>query len=811
MHDAVVAALTLAAVRGTAAAAALLLGAVPVAVHAQDDSRREIHGRVVDTQGFPVAGARIEAIGVAATDHSSSAAADGRYTLILNREAFTLRISARGFRTHSVDVPPEREHNAGRSLQLDITLEPAPYRLAGISVTGRTRAEIAATPGALAVLDEAILHERAPLSVMDALHTVPGVHITDEDPFGLNLNIGFRGLPPRRSSRTLLLEDGVPILLGPYGDPSMHYAPPVEALERIEVLKGSGQIVNGPQTVGGIINFVTRRPPVQGTESSLVAGAGAHGYRNGHLWVGTTVGRAGIALDHTYREGSGVRTEHAHRIHNSALSALLPLADGHSLLAKVSVWDEASRISETGLTQAEFEADPWSLPFSAAGRFDVRRYAGQLVHELESGRVLLRTMAYMSHTDRASWRQSGESEERLGEDGYAEAFNCEPGATSYDACGNQGRPRIYRVTGLEPRASIDLGGINATLDAGARLYRETAHRRQYTGSTPTSRRSDAVLTHDNRIETDAVAGYVHARMRLGSLALSPGLRVEHLWQDVRNLFPGREAEVDVRHTQLLPGIGATWDAGAGATLFAGAHRGFAPPRPADIYRPEPGQPVVLVDAETTWNWELGARFESRVGVSAEATLFRLDFGNQIIEAPANAGQRFTNGGRTVHQGVEVGGDASLGSLLAVPHDFVLSAAFTWLPTARFRSDDERGAAIAGNRLPYAPRSTVSASGTFTHASGITVGTSIAHTGTQFADAENTVEPSDDGQSGVLPAYTVVNAFAAFAIPGTPLRLRASARNLFNSVYVTQRNEGIYTGMRRLIRAEVQWTLQEQTR
>src|SRR5690606_12505964 len=215
-----------------------------------------------------------------------------------------------------------------------------------------------------------------------------------------------------------------------------------------------------------------------------------------------------VALDHTYREGDGVRSEHAHRVNGTVLSTVLPFADRHSLLVKGSFWDETSRISETGLTQAEFEADPWALPFSADGRFNVRRYAGQLVHEVDRDHVLLRTTAYMSRTERASWRQSGESEERLAEDGYAEAFNCEPGAVSYDECGNQGRPRSYRVAGLEPRLSIIVGGIDATVDAGARLYRETAHRQQYTGNTPQSRRSDAMLTHDNRIETDVVAGYV---------------------------------------------------------------------------------------------------------------------------------------------------------------------------------------------------------------------------------------------------------------------------------------------------------------
>src|SRR5690606_23510748 len=197
------------------------------------------------------------------------------------------------------------------------------------------------------------------------------------------------------------------------------------------------------------------------------------------------------SLDFTYREGGGVRREHAHRAGNLVLKGLLPVG-GTRLLLKASAWDESSNISETGLTQEEFEADPYSLPFSREGRFDVRRYAVQALHGAELGLLRLHTNAYLSHTERASWRQSGESEERLGEDGYAEDCNCAPTATSYTECGNQGRPRTYLVAGVEPRLSFQLerGALAVVVDAGGRLYGEDVRRRQFLGNTPLSREDD---------------------------------------------------------------------------------------------------------------------------------------------------------------------------------------------------------------------------------------------------------------------------------------------------------------------------------
>ena len=763
---------------------------------AQAAAETTVRGRVVDTEGRPIGGATVSH---PTTGARTISGADGRFRLRIAQEnEVTLQASAMG---HS---PAGARAQQGEGLVI-IVLDRAPHELPTVTVTGSTQPEIARLPGASTVIGTTVLRERAPVSVAEVLRSVPGIHAAGEDPFGLNLNVGFRGLPPRRSARTLLLEDGVPILLGPYGDPSMHYAPPVESLERIEVLKGSAQIENGPQTVGGVLNFVTRRPPVEGSHGAVALGGGVPGYRSGHLNVGTGRNGYGIALDLTMREGEGVRQEQNHRVLNGMLTGHLPLGEGHGLLLKGSIWDESSRTSETGLTQQEFEREPFSLPFAADGYFAVRRYLGQAVHEAGEGAVRLRTNAYLSSTSRASWRQSGESEERLGEDDYEEDFNCAPGAVSYDHCGNQGRPRDYLVAGVEPRLTIDFpfAGDAGALDVGLRLYRERVRRRQFSGPTAESREGDAELTRDNEIATRVVAGFVRTRLRAAGISLSPGVRVERIWQDIYNRFPGSEAEAAQSYTQILPGVGASYGTPAGVTLFAGLHRGFAPPRPADVYRPEPGQPVALLDPETSWNWEAGGRFEPRAGLRAEATLFGMDFVNQIVDAPAESRQRFINGGRTLHQGIEFSARASIGTLLRRMDDLTLDFAYTFLPVARFESGARVGE-IVGNRLPYAPRHTASAGATYAHRSGVTLGAALEHTGSQFADDDNTVSGSASGQSGILPSYTVTNAFTSYSLPASRLQLRLSVHNLADVLYITQRNEGIQTGMRRLARAEIRW-------
>jgi Fe(3+) dicitrate transport protein len=299
------------------------------------------------------------------------------------------------------------------------------------------------------------------------------------------------------------------------------------------------------------------------------------------------------------------------------------------------------------------------------------------------------------------------------------------------------------------------------------------------------------------------AGFVEGRLAAGALAVAPGLRFEHVRHDISNRFPGREVTMPQSYSRWLPGIGATLRAFPAATLFAGLHRGFAPPRPADLYRPEPGQPIVLLDPETSWNSEVGGRLAPRPGVQAEITLFRTDFQNQVVEAPVSLGQRFVNGGRTLYQGAEMSGGATLPA--GAPGSVVsFGGTYTYLPVARFDDTGHRRVEVTGNRLPYAPRHLGSVHGSVLHRLGLMAGLAVEYTSDQFADDVNSVEPSEDGQVGVLPAYAVTNAFTSYRFPGMGVEVRGSIRNLFDHVYITQRNEGIYTGMRRMARVELHW-------
>ena len=151
-------------------------------------------------------------------------------------------------------------------------------------------------PGSVGIVSATTLQESHVLTTDEALRKVSGIHTRAEEGFGMRPNIGIRGLNPTRSTRVLLLEDGLPLSYAPYGDNASYYHPPVDRFESIEVVKGSGQIVYGPMTVGGVINYVT--PPAPDRRAgSLTLTAGNRAYFNVHLKYGGALKGTGPLFD----------------------------------------------------------------------------------------------------------------------------------------------------------------------------------------------------------------------------------------------------------------------------------------------------------------------------------------------------------------------------------------------------------------------------------------------------------------------------------------------------------------------------------
>ena len=760
-------------------------------------------GTVVDSSGGPVAGAMVtlrqglreaDRTMTNASGQFSFAAREGRYEVSARRDGFSVT-------SRSLDLPL----HPGDLIRLELhpgafveSLEVVGTRLAG-SVEAVER-----LPGSVDTLDAAALEGSRVLNVNEALRKATGVHVRDEEGLALRPNIGIRGLNPTRSSKTLLLEDGLFLTYAPYGDNASYYHPPIERFDGVEIVKGAGQIAYGPVTVGGVVNYLTPAPPAK-PQARLRAAFGSRRHFSGFASAGGTWGRMGLLAELMRKQGDGARDNVNSVVNDVNLKVVATLSDRQFLTLKGNYYAEGSMITYSGLTLAEWTANPRQNPF-INDAFDGWRLGGSVKHSLILGdSSLLTTHVYGSRFSRDWWRQSSNSSQRPNDRSDPACAGMQNLLTS---CGNEGRLRDFDHFGIEPRLRLGLTvfGLRSEMELGVRAHGEIQERIQANGPTPLAR--EGLIVEDNRRTNQAYSTFLQNRVLLGDVTLSAGVRFESIEYQRKNRLGNGGAGVSgaTRVTQWIPGIGLAFTPSERLTLFTGLHRGFAPPRTEDIISQNGG--AVQLDAEKSWNLEAGVRALPLRGVRVDATVFRNDYSNQVVAASlaGGSGAAFTNGGATLQQGAEVGLRLDSTTLSSSPHTVFLRAAVTLLTTARFEGvrfssvPGQSEVRVSGNRLPYAPRQLVTISGGMTHASGLKAQIEAAHVGDQFSDDLNSAMSSADGQRGLVPAFTLWNATLNF--DRGRLGLYVSGKNLLDRLYVADRSRGLIPGSPRLVMAGV---------
>lgn len=776
----------------------------------QAQSRVSLAGRVTDSVGAAIGNATVTARqpgssfeSSVTTDNSGSYRLEnlfpGEYQITARGESFSLAVQ-------TIRLDAERS--------LDFTLRPGTLTEdVGVVSTqlAATLEEQARIPGSIEIIDARTLEISRPFNFNEALRKAPGVYTRDEEGFGLRPSISIRGLDPNRSAKVLLLEDGVPLGHAPYGDTDAYYHPPIERYNGIEILKGSSQIAHGPNTLSGAINYLTPAPPEKFSGSLTLIG-GNRNYFNGYGSIGASFGKGagetGVIFDLLRKQGEGARENMRFGLNDVLVKTVTKLNERgtQTLGFKFNYYGEDSNVAYSGLTLAEFNANPRANPFRNDFFYGDRFGASALYTNVLNGNVVLTTALYVSNFKRDWWRQSSNSDQRPNRRGFN---GCAGLAELNTLCGNEGRLRDYDTFGIDPRLKISSRA--GETDLGFRYHRETQNRIQQNNDTLGPNGRGGVTVEDNQRKNSAVSVYAQHRFLFGKLAVTPGVRIEHVNIERTNrLGTAVTGKTDV--TKVIPGIGVAYSPFNRLTIFAGAHRGFSPPRPADVISNTTGG-VIELDPELSWNYEAGFRSLPARGLRLSATFFRLDYENQII--PANlsggVGSALTSAGKTLHQGLEFDGRWDGGVMFNSPHNFYVRTAYTFVGTAEYLSTRFSNVGgfgttrITGNRLIYSPKHLATTTIGYSHTSGIDALIESVHTGAQFGDDLNTIAVSPNGQRGLIPSYTVWNATLNYRI-GKLERYAPTVfvaiKNLADDTFVVDRRRGIMVGIPRLVQGGV---------
>ena len=686
--------------------------------------------------------------------------------------------------------------------------------------------------GSGAVVTGAELYTSHVFNTNEALRKVPGVYVRDEEGFGMRPNIGIRGLNPTRSSKTLLLEDGLFLTYAPYGENASYFHPLMDRYDHVEVIKGADMLRYGPQTISGIVNYVTPNPPRE--PSGFAAGTmGNRDYLSGQLFYGGWVGNFGGLVDFVHKRGNGARDNTEHEITDFGVKGIAQVTPESAFIAKASYFTEDSQVTYSGITDAEMRNFGIRYNPFDNDTFNTERYGTSLTHNWDFTEAInIRSSLYYNSFSRDWWRQSSRTTDNQCNASYPTFTQDRLNgiAVNPDQCNSiQGRLRDYYSYGLDERVSFDhkiSQDVKNRLKVGFRIHSEDQARLQVNRRIVTG---GDTLAEDNERDAFALSYFAENRIEMGPFSVTPGVRYEDIHYERRNLLFGSvgcavaPCEGESNISEVIPGISVGFDPMRKLNFFAGVHEGFAPPRVEDSIANSGGS--IEVDAEESINFEAGFRSEVIAGLKFDSTLFHNDFDNLVaVGSVAGADQPLAQG-QALFEGLEVYARADSRELLGTPWNIYGQVAWTYLWTAEqlspFQCVDPIAAGCVGglaqgdttgNRQPYAPEHLVTAKIGYA-VKNFDVNVEMVYVGAQYADflnlesgADHPNGPASDaarsGQFGKIDAYTLFNVATTYTIESTETDLYFTVKNLFDDEYIVDRTRGILPGAPRLVQVGV---------
>lgn len=643
---------------------------------------------------------------------------------------------------------------------------------------------IAQHTGAVSIVTAEQIEMIQPRSTEDILKRVPGVYVKPEEESAIVVNVGIRGLSSA-DYKTTVLEDGVPVAPGLFVGNARYYNPRASRIDSVEVLKGSAALRYGPGNIGGVINYRTKQPK-DGVSIDTSVGSWDT-YRTTVEVGGSSPNKDsvfGAILSHDKSDGFMGK---GYESTDAVIKAGTAIGENQTIGVKFTHHENDANISYRGVFLNEFNNKSDRNP-APDDYFLTERQSFDINHRWDiADGMRLDSLFYWSDISRDYWRfgvnntASAAAKEWI----YTDSVN--------------GNNRSFQRYGAETRLTAEnqLAGVSGEAEIGLRYLTEKMFDQtiQATRATPRT----GVIAQDRIDSAESFALYAQNRFDLTEqLSITPALRVERYTQERVDLRNGRSAKTD--NTEVMPGLGATFQVNPAAQVYASVYEAFAPALNGDSLD---GLQDQQLDAEKSLNIEVGVR-GTQDQLSYELTVFRMDFDNQIVPANSNSNFQRTNGGKTLHQGLESAISYDFGNGLDV------FANLTWIADAEFNGDRFAANGVTlttpdGNRIPYAPE-WVANIGVAYEVNDWRTQLSAHYMDSQFTDVLNTkpiAENTSGFFTGQLDAYTTVDLTSRYQV-NPQLEVYGSIKNLLDEHYMASLRQGIYVGPERSFETGVKY-------
>ncbi len=620
---------------------------------------------------------------------------------------------------------------------------------------------------------------------------VPGVHVWESDPSGIQVGIAARGLSPNRSWEFNTRQNGYDIAADPFGYPEAYYNPQLQSVQRIEIVRGQGSLQYGPQ-FGGMINYILRNGSEikKKLEFETQQTLGSYGLFNSYNAIGGKKGRVHYYSFFDHRNGNGYR-ENSRYFTNAGFGTAT-----YRFTAKFSLTAELMRShirsqQPGGLTDAQVYEDP-QQSFRSRNWFDISWTTPAITAKYQLNQHTLwntKIFAVIGNRNSVGFLQNILQQDSINSSTL----------TYNNRLLNEDK---YRNYALESRILTDyhIGKMKNTVSAGIRLYTGTTYRKaDGNGSTGTG--YDMTITgkypRDIEFNSRNFAVFAENIFRIGKkIILIPGIRYEWLQGRAsgRNGYDSAGNEILLQNISrgrqfILAGIGAEYHVTGSTEFYANISQAYRPIQFANRQAP-PSTDVVdpaLKDARG-YNADLGYRGKWKNILLFDISVFYLDYNNRVgTITPTGANYRLiTNVGSSISKGIESFAEFNITKAISqkTKADLLVFGSYAFTD-ARYSGNFEIKT-VQGKRVENAPR--------HIFRSGITVRyvdfdftMQFSHSSSSFSDANNTAA-SANAQNGLIPAYNIADLSAMYKF-SKGLNIKAGINNLFNHTYFTRRAGG----------------------
>ena len=486
------------------------------------------------------------------------------------------------------------------------------------------------------------------------LKSVPGVHIYEEDGFGLRPNISLRGTSPERSAKISIMEDGVLIAPAPYSAPAAYYFPSVARMQAVEILKGSSQIQYGPFTTGGAINLVSTQIP-NSFRGSINTSYGSFNTSQTHLKIGDSKTYIGYSLEYLNNNSDGFKNlangdntgfDKNDVVAKFKLQNKQNAKFNQSLEFKFQYSDETSNETYLGLATEDFETSPFDrYAASQKDKMTNEHLQFMVTHKIDVSNFLqITSNAYHNDFSRNWYKLNdvvfGGDKVNISKiieapQNYPNYMDIINGTFNSDANAFilKANNRSYLSKGIQTKLDFHWNSAQVfhDLEIGLRYHYDDEDRFQWkdgysiTDGQMNLTSKGAPGSDANRIsKATAFAGSVLYKLKYNNITITPGIRYEDIvlertdfgYDDLNRTgvdLSSRENKVSI----FIPGIGFNYKFNNSTSVFGGVHKGFSPP----------GN-TVGQESEESINYELGSRFNFK-GLRGEVVGFYNDYSNLL--------------------------------------------------------------------------------------------------------------------------------------------------------------------------------------